>query len=787
MMRRLYASFPRWLFPLCLSACALSLCVWLGGLNVRLALLLVLLAVWSAALVAADRAWGVPGALGLLGLTVCLPLLFWNQEALWSWFGFAARRAERSATGDLILFLFAALLAVGALYLLRSFWLRLALCVGWVAFWITAALWELWVPRLALGAMLPLLLFTLSETVHRLLRRKADFRAFAPALAMLFSLSVFVAALPVSPEPYPYPLVHALLDRVETLYRRAEGRLRYRTPGDEQFTVDFNGFSEAASAGERVGEEAGQSFFITAERQPTGPLYLAGNSWDTYRNRIWYETADGRDDDLLDWNLDTAERLYALWRARRSGAVPSAASLLRENGLTVSCDRLQTRTLFTLPDTLRIRADGEKYPFSAHAGRVLFDYVQDRDTVYTLRALEPQAPLDALIRASEGYAYDLNDKLRWERVYRDLADVAVLSMDGSVSVEPLLARRQALIRRTYLDLPEELSPAVRSLAAELTAPYGSDYEKLNAIARYLRENYRYTASPAPAPEGVSLLDHLLFDAREGYCTWYATAATLLARAAGIPARYVQGCRVEAAEGGVPVRVGGAESHAWCEGYVSGYGWVLVEATPGFAGPGAQQTAPAEQAPPRPSRPHAFFEAPIEEGGTPVVLPAPEPPPAEEPAEDASPGGAASAPESAAAEPAPAKRSPLPTALLLILFALALAAAALFRARRERARRAYEAADYAGRAVLDLRALLGYLARRGYPRDPADTIPQHFAKVRWRYLMVDEAEAARMARLYEQVLFGGRVLERGEWETEKRFVDALAPRRFTLRAFLRAHF
>lgn len=74
----------------------------------------------------------------------------------------------------------------------------------------------------------------------------------------------------------------------------------------------------------------------------------------------------------------------------------------------------------------------------------------------------------------------------------------------------------------------------------------------------------------------------LRDYKQGVCRHYATAATLLFRALGIPARYTVGYKARASEGDW-VDVAANQAHAWVEIYVSGFGWATVEVTGATAG------------------------------------------------------------------------------------------------------------------------------------------------------------------------------------------------------------
>ncbi len=67
---------------------------------------------------------------------------------------------------------------------------------------------------------------------------------------------------------------------------------------------------------------------------------------------------------------------------------------------------------------------------------------------------------------------------------------------------------------------------------------------------------------------------------EGICRHYATAATLLYRALGIPARYVEGFVDFNAKANTSSEMKWNNCHAWVEVYIDGLGWIQVEVTGG---------------------------------------------------------------------------------------------------------------------------------------------------------------------------------------------------------------
>jgi hypothetical protein len=110
--------------------------------------------------------------------------------------------------------------------------------------------------------------------------------------------------------------------------------------------------------------------------------------------------------------------------------------------------------------------------------------------------------------------------------------------------------------------------------------------KVNYIHKWLRDNCGYEINIDEKPSDKDFALYFLNESREGFCQHFATASTLLCRAAGIPARYVTGFIIpesdyESALGDV-VAVNDSRAHAWTEIYVDGYGWLPVDFTPGYS-------------------------------------------------------------------------------------------------------------------------------------------------------------------------------------------------------------
>ena len=137
-------------------------------------------------------------------------------------------------------------------------------------------------------------------------------------------------------------------------------------------------------------------------------------------------------------------------------------------------------------------------------------------------------------------------------------------------------------------LASALSPIVEAL--ETKANYiPTDYPE--TVQSYLEHIYTYTLTPKKAPKNEDATLYFLQESREGYCVHFASSATLLLRAMGIPARYVEGYVIspndfskgsfDAKTGQYTVNVPESNAHAWTEYYTDDNGWQILDATPGY--------------------------------------------------------------------------------------------------------------------------------------------------------------------------------------------------------------
>lgn len=145
---------------------------------------------------------------------------------------------------------------------------------------------------------------------------------------------------------------------------------------------------------------------------------------------------------------------------------------------------------------------------------------------------------------------------------------------------PAIAGYEGMLEGAFLATAGS-GPRVAELALSLTRGKDRPREKMAAVRDYLRAGYEYSLYSDDASRG---LEDFLFRSRSGNCEYFATAAVLLLRHAGVPARLASGFLADSWNefgGFFDVRQG--QAHAWAEAW-DGDSWAVVDAVPP-AGPG----------------------------------------------------------------------------------------------------------------------------------------------------------------------------------------------------------
>ena len=293
---------------------------------------------------------------------------------------------------------------------------------------------------------------------------------------------------------------------------------------------------------------------VTADTAQT--LYLRGFVGDSYENGVWSaldaETA-AEEKDLFYWlhqsgfypqsQLATAARLMGNYQ---SGSVSvqnlAGCSLYRYEPCTVLPERAGLTKNKIQPSTLETNG----------------------------------------LRGERGYSYETVSDA--QTILPELLDF--LQNDTSDGVKSYLQMESAYREFVYsyaLTVPAEFRAQLGAVLDQCCESYGP--------ADSLTKEQAQTAALAfleSCFDGSGDIALPLTDTADGTTYQYATVAALALRYYGIPARYVEGYTVKAAEN-EPVNVDASAAGAWVEVYQDGIGWLPLALTPGLEDLSAEQT------------------------------------------------------------------------------------------------------------------------------------------------------------------------------------------------------
>lgn len=439
---------------------------------------------------------------------------------------------------------------------------------------------------------------------------------------------------------------------------------------------------------------------VTTDRK----VYLRGAILDHYTGGHWRDTISsdrygynsirfaGLRDSLINANLPLGERLD-------------------ESQVSVRMLASAPSTLFT-PQRVR----------KLHLGEGLMPYFNAASELFVTRDLREG---DAWRVTYEPYVAGRAGTNRLARALRGVTDPDYADIVGQ-----------------YTQLPPHLPPdgVLAQFAREITRGVTDPYSQALALQDYLRRSFAYTLDVPEPPRDMDFVGHFLFETGKGYCTYFASAMTVLCRSVGLPARYIEGFSVMPAPSGAAV-VTGEDAHAWTEVYIAGLGWVTFDATasqqddPGGQGepeevqpePSASPTAPPTQTPP-----------PGEDAPEDDATPTP-PPPADPDTPEPSPGELP--------QEAPEDQPPGPPRFPWWLLALCAAALFLWRmAASAPDRRAARADGDGARVLIYWQAACEALRARGQGQRDSETMLEYARRAL-------PADAQRTAETAAAIVYG----------------------------------
>ena len=314
---------------------------------------------------------------------------------------------------------------------------------------------------------------------------------------------------------------------------------------------------------------------LTLSTKPKETIFLKGHIGTVYENGAWENhygtTFDGA---AMNWNTEGSPRLYiqnlpflrtayALAQGESGDPdVASAMSVFSVEPAEILVERINANNTYTylpygtyLNDYYEVNlGDGAVAGQSEQEDRFYFFFREDMEKILSVwNALE-----------DTGNVLD-----RVEESYRAFCET-----------------------NHQTDCPgmDTLQKEVEDVIAKNRWSADQDFDEITSwIRQYLAKNYQYQLKPESVPEGRDALKYFLFETKSGNSVHFGSAAVVLYRMFGIPARYVVGYEIPESlfsvqpDGTYTAVVQGDNAQAWAEIYIPGIGWTPEDMTPGVIG------------------------------------------------------------------------------------------------------------------------------------------------------------------------------------------------------------
>ncbi|MDR1913182.1 MAG: transglutaminase domain-containing protein, partial [Clostridiales bacterium] len=279
------------------------------------------------------------------------------------------------------------------------------------------------------------------------------------------------------------------------------------------FSFRLTGYVDGKS---RLGGSIGLSNEVVMEVIADKRTYLSGLVHNTYTGVEWINTIG--EDFSANYNIDEASREaketeYSLPIFSIGNNVYNDVPKER---LTINPNMRRTATIFRPLKNYGVEHTSDLKVMTNTLGDVRFSDV---------------------LPVGGGYSFEYLDVDYENEIIKTLLRQSRRGLYKGVS--QTLASYADYVYGNFVEIPEIVPQRVKDLALEITADYGNDYDRAQSIKDYLIE-IPYTLTPGAVEDGFDFVDYFLFENRQGYCTYYASAMAILCRAIGLPTRYLEG-------------------------------------------------------------------------------------------------------------------------------------------------------------------------------------------------------------------------------------------------------
>src|SRR4029077_14411448 len=191
-------------------------------------------------------------------------------------------------------------------------------------------------------------------------------------------------------------------------------------------------------------------------------------------------------------------------------------------------------------------------------------------------ATEPQkadVPYQFYTGADKSYSTSLH-ALNRSQAAGTYTVTSLVSIADKATLRKVAPNYSDYIKSKYLQLPSTLPQRVKTLAHQVMYALPNAYDRAEALESFLRSPpYSYSPQVKATPPGKDPVDYFLFDLKQDFCEYFASAMVVMLREEGIPARLVEGFTTGTFDNASNAWVvKEQDAHAWVEAYFPGYGW-----------------------------------------------------------------------------------------------------------------------------------------------------------------------------------------------------------------------
>lgn len=367
---------------------------------------------------------------------------------------------------------------------------------------------------------------------------------------------------------------------------------------------------------------------INVSSKPENALYLRDYAGCDYHDNEWFDLPDGSYDDQRYADCNT----YGINPQDFPGIFAEAVSSVNPQAITVK-SLLKRKSLFAPYCTMN---DGS---YGYEDDNMLTPTVPNTKTMsYQFYPLTAENSINEAMRGSFGslvrgsysisqitdpdiaakiYDYCSNhDNFTYGDSDLFTLDHEVVAPDQylynkpSVLLAELLENNyKSFVYDNYLRVPDtEAMREVRNAYADVLdnasiSTYSDRIAVLQTIRDKISSDSQYSLHPGKTPSNRDFVNYFLLENHKGYCIHYATAGVMLARMAGIPARYATGYvavgddfndETRNEDGTYSIDIKDSRSHAWADIYIDGIGWLPFEFTEGYSNTSVQPENPSQE-------------------------------------------------------------------------------------------------------------------------------------------------------------------------------------------------